>query len=231
MGSSWRGRGTSGVRHQGCRGCLPLFPLPLSGSAGSTQRQGCLQSLLLFGANFGWGRGWARKKEGRRLVPLSLVPGTEVLPSPVPNDSRLLYPEPSENPPQMAGLTLLSSVKWGQTVSESQASAYQRTGPLPHDRQTAHGQGCTRWAGCIVGAQGIQGQQLTASGGGRHIWLKDELVRLASSDQATTLLTSLPASQGQVTVNLPSLNGEELQRAKGQSDPTEHYVWALWGSA
>lgn len=70
MGSSWRGQGTGGVRRQGCRGCLPLLPLPLAGSAGSTRRQGCPQSLLLFGSNFGSGRGWAGKKEGRQ-VPLS----------------------------------------------------------------------------------------------------------------------------------------------------------------
>lgn len=50
MGSSWRGWGTGGVRRQGCRGCLPLLPLPLAGSAGSTQRRGCPQSLLLCGS-------------------------------------------------------------------------------------------------------------------------------------------------------------------------------------
>lgn len=70
MGSSWRGRGTSRVRRQGCRGCLPLLPLPLAGSAGSMQHQRCPQSLLLFGSNFSWGRGQAGKEEGRQ-VPLS----------------------------------------------------------------------------------------------------------------------------------------------------------------
>lgn len=70
MGSSWRGRGTGGVRRQGCRGCLPLLPLPLAGSAGSTQRQGCPQSLLLFGSNFSYGRE-GQQEGGREQVPLS----------------------------------------------------------------------------------------------------------------------------------------------------------------
>ena len=56
------------------------------------------------------------------------MPGTEVVPSPDPTDFQFLCPEPSENSPQMAGLTPLSSVKRGQMVSESPASAYQGTG-------------------------------------------------------------------------------------------------------
>lgn len=73
----------------------------------------------------------------------------------------------------MAGLTSLSSVKWGQMISESQASAEQGTGPVPPERLTAHGQGCTNWATCVVGAQGIQKQELLTTGGGTHIWLKN----------------------------------------------------------
>lgn len=127
----------------------------------------------------------------------------------------------------MAGLTLLSSVKWGQMVSESRASAYQGTRPVPPDRQTAHGfgQGYTKWAGCAVGAQGTQAQQLMTTGGGRHIWLKTVLFRPAEADQ-TTLLILLPSYPVARRFDPPSLNREGLQRVKGRRDPTEHHVRA-----
>lgn len=64
----------------------------------------------------------------------------------------------------MAGLTSLSSVKWGQMVSESQASAYQGTGPMPPARQTAQ----AKWAAFVVAAWGVQRQ---AVDGNKHIWL------------------------------------------------------------
>lgn len=80
----------------------------------------------------------------------------------------------------MAGLTLPSSVKWGQMVSESQASAYQGTGPVPPDRQTVHGQRCTKRAVFTVDVQGIQRQ---TAGGSKDIWLKNVLFQPAPVSQ------------------------------------------------
>lgn len=61
-------------------------------------------------------------------------------------------------------------------VSKSRASAYQGTGPMPPDRQTAHGQGCTMRAALMGGVRGIQRQTM---GGSKHIWLKNMLFRPA----------------------------------------------------
>lgn len=60
---------------------------------------------------------------------------------------------------------------------------------MPPDRQTAHGQGCAKWAAFTVGVQGIQSQ---TTGGSKHMWLKNVLFQPALVRQPRCCCCSVP---------------------------------------
>ena len=113
MGSSWRGRGTGGVRRQGCWG-LPPSALP------ATRRLSWLLEAPGLSPKFAsvWiklrmGAGEARQEAG--------LAGASQLSA---RDRGCTFTRPH-----------WLSVKQGQTVSEPPASAYQGTGLVPPDTQ------------------------------------------------------------------------------------------------
>lgn len=127
----------------------------------------------------------------------------------------------------MVGLSSPSAVKWGQMVSESQASVYQGTGPVPltGEQHMARlhqvGSVCCRCPGYPEAAASAHGRW--------QAHLAAECAFPAGSGQATMLWMSLPPSQGQGTLTLPSLNRGRTAESSKQEGPQRPLCLPLQG--